>query len=274
MALVPFPGPQSGAHRKPPDDEDDDAAGAKMSFLEHLDELRKRIINSLIAVIVGVCLSFFFIDRIRDFLLAPAMRVLPKGSQLMYTEPNEAFSFLIWVGFIAGGIVAAPYIMYQFWMFIAPGLYSHEKRMAVPFVAMSSAGFIIGALFNHYVVFPWMMVFFGSFNTADLRFMPKLDAVFDLYTKMLIGMGLIFQMPTIVYFLAKMRVITARFLWRNFRYAILIIFIIAAIITPTGDMVNQTVFAAPMIGLYLLSIAIAWIVNPRKRADEDTDKES
>src|SRR5262249_43211791 len=272
MALVPFPGPQSGVYRKPSDDEEEDGSGSKMSFLEHLDELRKRIINSLIAVAIGVCVSFLFIDQIRDFLLAPAMRVLPKGSQLMYTEPNEAFSFLLWVGFIAGGILAAPFIMYQVWLFIAPGLYSHEKRMAIPFVAMSSAGFIVGALFNHFVVFPWMMVFFGSFNTPDLKFMPKLDAVIDLYTKMLIGMGIIFQMPTIVYFLAKMRVITAGFLWRNFRYAILVIFIIAAIITPTGDMINQTVFAAPMIGLYLLSIGIAWIVNPRKPKSDEAER--
>ncbi len=239
-----------------------------MSFLEHLDELRKRIVNSLIGIVVGVCVSFFFIDRIGRFLLAPAQRILAPGSKLMYTEPNEAFSFYVWIGLIAGGVVAAPYIMYQVWLFIAPGLYANEKRMAIPFVAMSTIGFLVGALFNHYVVFPWMMVFFASFNTPDLLFMPKLDAVFDLYAKMLLGMGLIFQMPTIVFFLAKMRVITARFLWKNFRYAILIIFIIAAIITPTGDMVNQTVFAAPMVGLYLLSIAIAWIVNPRKKKGE------
>src|SRR5262249_4045691 len=162
-------------------------------------------------------------------------------SKLMYTEPNEAFSFYIWIGLIAGGVLAAPYIMYQFWLFIAPGLYAKEKRMAIPFVMMSSVGFVAGALFNHYVVFPWMMAFFQSFKTSDLTFMPKLDSVFDLYTKMLIGMGIIFQMPTIVYFLSKMRVITARFLWKNFRYAILVIFIIAAIITPTTDMVNQFV---------------------------------
>src|SRR5262249_18747074 len=155
-------------------------------------------------------------------------RSLPKGSQLIYTEPNEAFSFLLWSGMIAGTVLAAPYIMYQVWLFIAPGLYSHEKRMAVPFVAMSSIGFVVGAIFNHYIVFPLVMQFFGSFDTPDLKFMPKLDAVFDLYTKMLIGMGLVFQMPTIVFFLAKMQVVTARFLWRNFRYAILIIFILAA----------------------------------------------
>src|SRR5262249_38841258 len=127
MALVPFPGPQSGAYRPSPED-DDDASGAKMSFLEHLDELRTRIVRSLIGLVVGVCASFFFIDRIGRFLLAPAQRFLPAGSKLMYTEPNEAFSFYIWIGLIAGGVLAAPYIMYQFWLFIAPGLYAKEKR--------------------------------------------------------------------------------------------------------------------------------------------------
>jgi sec-independent protein translocase protein TatC len=109
-----------------------------------------------------------------------------------------------------------------------------------------------------------MMSFFASFNTADLVFMPRLEDVFDLYTKMLLGMGLVFQMPTIVYFLAKMRLVTARFLWRHFKYAILIIFIVAAVITPTGDMITQTVFATPMLGLYILSILIAWLVAPKR----------
>ena len=108
-----------------------------------------------------------------------------------------------------------------------------------------------------------MMTFFASFNTLDLRFMPKLDDVFGLYTKMLLGMGIVFQMPTVVFFLAKMKLVTARFLVRNFKYALLIIFVAAAVITPTGDMMTQMIFAAPMLGLYLLSIVIAWIVAPR-----------
>ena len=128
---------------------------------------------------------------------------------------------------------------------------------------MSTIGFLAGAAFNHYIVFPWMMAFFASFNTPDLVFMPRLDDVFDLYTKMLLGMGLVFQMPTVVFFLAKMKMVTWRFLARNFKYAFLIIFIVAAVITPTGDMITQTIFAAPMIGLYLLGIVIAWIVGPK-----------
>jgi sec-independent protein translocase protein TatC len=155
-------------------------------------------------------------------------------------------------------------------MFIAPGLYSNEKRLAIPFVLFTTIGFVLGAAFNHYVAFPFMMAFFASFNTPDLAFMPKLDDVFGLYTKMLLGMGIVFQMPTVVFFLAKMKLITARFLIKNFWYAFLIIFVVAAVITPTGDMMTQTIFAAPMVALYCLSIFIAWVVGPKRiRAAKD-----
>jgi sec-independent protein translocase protein TatC len=153
--------------------------------------------------------------------------------------------------------------MYQVWMFIAPGLYSNEKRMAFPFVFFTTAGFLLGAAFNHYIAFPFMMAFFASFNGVDLAFMPRLEDTFGLYTKMLLGMGVVFQMPTVVLFLAKLKLVTARFLVRHFKYAFLLIFIAAAVITPTGDMMTQAIFAAPMVGLYLLSIVVAWVVGPK-----------
>jgi sec-independent protein translocase protein TatC len=262
LALVPFPGPHTGSAAHALTQDDEDAPGGQMSFLEHLDELRKRIVHALLAVAAGVVVGFFFIDRISEFLLAPTRRILPAGSKMIYTQPGEAFSFDVQIALIAGVVFAAPVIAYQVWMFIAPGLYANEKRMAIPFVLLSTIGFLAGALFNHYVVFVWMMSFFASFNTPDLQFLPKLDDVFDLYTKMLLGMGLVFQMPTLIYFLAKMKLVTWRFLLRSFKYAILIIFIAAAVITPSGDMITQTIFAAPMIGLYLLGIFIAWIVGP------------
>jgi len=235
-----------------------------MSFLEHLDELRKRIVNAAIAIGVGILISFTFIQKIYSFLMAPTMSQLPAGSRLIYTEPGEAFSLYIQLSMIVGAIIASPFIMYQVWMFIAPGLYSNEKRMAIPFVPFSTLGIVGGAVFNHYIMFPWMMHFFASFNTQDLVFMPKLDSVFSLYTKFLLAMAAVFQMPTLVYFLAKMKVITARFLIAQFKYAVLLIFIISAVITPTGDPVTQTVFAAPMVGLYILGIVIAWVVGPKR----------
>ncbi len=270
MALVPFPGTQGGAYKAlPPDDEDEDLGVGKMSFLEHLDELRKRIVRSCIAIALGIVVTFAFIQPIFNFILAPTRKALPPGVKLIYTQPGEAFSLYITVALIAGVVVAAPYIMYQVWMFIAPGLYSNEKRMAIPFVLFTTVGFLGGAAFNHYVSFPFMMAFFASFNTPDLAFMPKLEDVFGLYTKMLIGMGIVFQMPTIVYFLAKLRLVTWRFLAAQFKYAFLLIFIIAAVITPTGDMMTQTIFAAPMVGLYVLSIGIAWLVGPKRLKDAD-----
>jgi sec-independent protein translocase protein TatC len=270
MALVPFPSPQSGALPIPPDEDDDNSAAGRMSFLEHLDELRKRIVNSAIAIGVCVVHGFAFINRIVDFILAPTRGALPPGVKMIYTEPGEAFSLYIQISLIMGVVLAAPIIMYQVWMFIAPGLYSNEKRLAIPFVLFTTIGFVAGAAFNHYIAFPFMMAFFASFNTPDLAFMPKLDDVFGLYTKMLLSMGIVFQMPTVVFFLAKMKLITARFLISNFKYAFLIIFVVAAVITPTGDMMTQTIFAAPMVALYLLSIGIAWVVGPKRiRAAKD-----
>ena len=122
--------------------------------------------------------------------------------------------------------------------------------------------------FNHYVAFRFIMVFFASFNSVDLRFMPRIEDVFGLYTKMLLGIGIVFQMPTVVYFLARMRLVTARFLARNFKFAVLLIFVVAAVITPTGDPMTQTIFAAPMIVLYLISIVVAWAVQKKKPADD------
>src|SRR5262252_356890 len=231
MTLVPFPGKQAGAYKAlPPDDEDDDSLSGKMSFLEHLDELRKRIVNSCIAIAVGVVLTFAFIEKIFNFILAPTRRALPPGVKMIYTQPGEAFSLYITVALIAGVVVAAPYIMLQVWMFIAPGLYAKEKRMAYPFVALTTIGFVLGAAFNHWVAFPFMMTFFASFNTAELAFMPKLDDVFGLYSKMLVGMGIVFQMPAVVFFLAKMKLVTAQFLIAQFKNAFLVIFIVAAVI--------------------------------------------
>jgi sec-independent protein translocase protein TatC len=272
MALVPFPGGKTGALQVPPEDpfDKDEFAEGKMSFLEHLEELRKRIINAVLGVAVGIGLSFFFIQRIYEFLTAPALATLPEGSRLIYTQPTEAFSLYIQISLISGAVFAGPWIMYQVWRFIAPGLYANEKRFVVPFVLFSTIGFLAGAAFNHYVAYPFIMTYFASFNTPNLVYMPQLSYVFGLYVKMLLGLGLIFQMPTVVFFLAKMRVLTARFLLKQFKLAVLLIFITAAVVTPTGDPMTLMIFAAPMIGLYLVSIGIAFIVGPKRLKGADT----
>jgi sec-independent protein translocase protein TatC len=256
--------PAGFSHAQLPPDDDPNPRLGGLSFLEHLEELRKRLVRACIAVAVGAVIAFFFIDRIVAFVFAPMRKALPPGAKLIYTAPGEAFGLYVNIALIAGVAIASPFVMYQVWRFIAPALYSNEKRFAVPFVVLSSAGLLGGALFSHYVVFPSMIAFFGIYSSPELQFMPRVADSFGLYTKMLLGMALVFQMPTLIFFLAKMQVVTARFLIVNIKYAVLIIFIVAAVLTPGGDPWNQTVFAAPMVVLYLLGIGIAWAVAPRQ----------
>ena len=259
MATVP--------HLVPPDESDDEPGAGQMGFLEHLDELRTRLIRSCIAIGIGMLVAFFFVDQIGAFVLGPTLRVLPAGDTLIYTKASEGFSFYLDVALIGGLVLSAPFVMYQVWRFIAPALYAKEKGYVIPFVLLSTAGSLGGALFTHYVMFPGMMQFFASFKSPLMRFVPRVEDTFELYKNMMIGMVVVFQMPTLVFFLAKMRLVTARFLWRHIKYAILIIFIAAAVLTSSGDVWNQTVYAAPMIALYLISIVIAWLVGP-KRVEE------
>ena len=257
MALVPFS--PSRSPRKSQQPLISEGLFANINILEHLDNFRKRIVRSLIAVCIGVLIGFAAINPVFDFVMGPTRRALPPGSKLIYTQPGEAFSLYIQIALIIGIIIAMPYVMYQLWRLIGPLMPKSTRKFAIPFVLFTTLGFVAGAAFTHYIAFPYMMGFFASFNTPDLQFLPKLEDVFDLYSKMMLGMGAVFQMPTVVFFLAKAGLVSARFLWRSFRYAFLIIFIVAAVITPTGDMVTQTIFAAPMVGLYILSIIIAWI---------------
>lgn len=276
MALVPFPGSNTAVRYDDPDDDpdrphgDEDGAGGKMSFLDHLDELRRRLIWAIVAIGAGFGIALFFIDRIFGFIMRPLAATLPKGAKMIYTEPTEAFMLRLKVAALAAVVFAAPAVMLQLWLFIAPGLYRREKRMALPFVISSSLLFVAGAAFNHYVVFPTAFRFFGSFGTEYMEFLPRISPVFSLYSQLLLAFGLIFQMPVLVFTLARLGLVTAGFLWRNTKYAILIIFIIAAVITPTSDVVTQTLMAAPMILLYLISIAIAGMFGKKRmRRGED-----
>ena len=272
MALVSFP----GAAAPDPDDDrrieltDPDVledAGAKMSFLDHLDELRKRLIACVYGLIVGCVIGFYFVDRIQEFIWLPLFHQLG-GGKFMYTQGFEPFMLTMKIGALAGLFVALPFIMYQVWLFIAPGLYSHEKKMAIPFVFFCTAFFLTGAAFCHFVAFPWTWKFFLGWETTYMEFRPAIGPAFSLYVKMILGFGLIFQMPTVVYFLARMGVVTAWFLLRNTKYAVLAIFIIAAVISPGTDIVSQVLMAGPMLGLYGVSILVAWAFAKRPTADE------
>jgi sec-independent protein translocase protein TatC len=265
VALVPFPSKTSVAAPPDPDfdQDDDDSAGGRMSFLDHLDELRRRIIYTVVSVFVGFVIAFAFINQIFDFIMRPLQQMLPPGQTLIYTDPTEAFILYIKIALIAGLILASPAVMTQVWLFVAPGLYANEKRWAIPFILMSSFFFVMGAAFSHYVVFPLTWRFFVSFTTDILTFTPRVEPAFSIYLRLVLAFGLVFQMPTLVLFLARMGLVSARFLIRNFKFAVLLMVIASAVITPDGGGVSLVAMTGPMILLYGLSIALAWLFGTR-----------
>lgn len=266
MALVPFPSATPG------DDEDPetfDDSGSKMSFLEHLDELRKRLIYIVYSLLAGCVVAFIFITKIFDFIMRPMQQVLGPGGHLQFTSGAEPFMLWIKIGFLVGIFLSSPLILWQIWKFIAPGLYSHEKKFAIPFVAMSTFFFTAGGLFAHYIAFPWTWAFFAGFQNDYMIFVPKVDEAFAMYSKMILAFGIIFEMPTLVFFLARMGVVTAGLLLKYFKYAFLAIFIIAAVISPGTDWASQVMMAAPMVLLYILSIGIAYVFQRRRLPDAD-----
>jgi sec-independent protein translocase protein TatC len=254
---------------RPLGDDLDDEGGGRMSFLDHLDELRRRLVASALSLAVGTLVAFLFIDRIFTFIMRPLYEKLPAGSKLIYTEPTEAFFLKLKIALLAGVVIGAPLIMLQLWLFIAPGLYAREKRFALPFIVMASVFFVAGAAFNHYVLFPIAWVFLAGFSTDYMMFMPRIAPVFSLYAMLMLAMGLIFEMPAVILVLARMGLVTAGFLWRHIKYAILIIFVAAAVITPTGDPMTQALMAGPMVALYIVSIGLAWIFGKRRRRAEE-----
>lgn len=239
-----------------------------MTFLEHLDELRKRITHAVGALFVGFLVSFVFIGRIEEFIYVRLTEYLP-GKRLIFTEPGEAFFLMLKMAALTGVLIASPYIMWQVWLFIAPGLYAKEKKLAVPFVIASSALFISGAAFSHYIVFPAAWNFFASFSNSYIEFMPRIDPVFGMYVKLMLALGLTFQLPVLIFVLARLGIVTAGWLMKNFRYAVLLIVIAAAVVTPDSSPVSQLLVAGPMVALYLIGTGAAWLFGKSKNSDQD-----
>ena len=273
MALVPFP---SQAPDRMPDEDidperesalDEQDAGGKMSFLDHLDELRRRILYAVGSVLVGFLIAIFFVFDIFNFVMRPMQQLLPAGQTLIYTDPTEAFMLHVKLALIAGLIIAGPLVFTQVWLFIAPGLYAHEKKLAIPFIAMSSFLFALGAAFSHYMVFPITWRFFVGFTNDILTFMPRVEPAFSIYLRLVLALGITFQLPTLVLFLARMGMITPRFMIRNFKYAVLIIMIAAAVLSPDGGGVGLVAMGAPVILLYVLSIGLAWMFAKERPKD-------
>ena len=238
-----------------------------MSFLQHLEELRMRIIRALLAVGVGFCACWYYAERIFGYMQKPIMTALSNHhleTKLVYLSPTEPFNMYLKVGFIAGLFVASPFVLYQLWAFVAPGLYKHEKRYVMPFMFFSVGLFLAGGYFGYRLVYPAALDFLIGYG-AQFSPMITIGEYTDLFLTIIIGLGVIFEMPILVFFLSLMGVISAGWMWRNLRYSILVIFIIAAIVTPTTDIMNMCIFAAPMVVLYVVSILIAYLFHPTRR---------
>ena len=238
-----------------------------MGFLEHLEELRRRIIYSLIAVAVGFFACWSYAERIYEVMQRPIILALQKNGiteKLVYLNPTEPFNLYLKVGLMAGLFVASPFVLYQVWLFISPGLYRNEKRYILPFMFSTVGLFLAGGYFGYKLVLPQALVFLIGYG-KEFQPMITLGEYSGLFLTIIIGLGAIFEMPILVFFLALMGIVTAGWMWRNLRYSILVIFVIAAILTPTTDILNMCIFAAPMVALYIVSIGVAWIVQPRQR---------
>jgi sec-independent protein translocase protein TatC len=236
----------------------------RMTFLEHLEELRVRLIRSVIALVAGFAVCWSFHERIFHFLTEPLRQAYP-GVRFITTGPSEALLLYMKMAFFVGIFVAAPFLLYQVWAFVAPGLYAHEKAYAVPFIVMGTLFFLGGAAFGHYVLFPTTFRFLIQFGGEDMQFLPKVDEYYSFYSWFLLGLGLVFQLPVVIFVLARIGLVTPGFLARNFKYAILAAFVLSAIITPTPDVMSQTMLAVPMLGLYLLGILVAWVFGRPRR---------
>jgi sec-independent protein translocase protein TatC len=241
-----------------------------MPLLAHLEELRKRIIFSILGILVGFLLCWSFAGRLFGLMQQPIIQALRHhgiAGGLVYLNPTDPFNLYLMVALVLGLFVASPFVFYQFWLFIAPGLYRTERRYVLPFLVSTVGLFLAGGLFGYKMVYPASLDFLIGYGE---RFQPMITIgeYTKLFVSIIVGLGLIFEMPIVVLFLALMRIITAQWMWRNLRYSILVIFILAAIVTPTADILNMCLFAAPMIALYAISMGVAWLVNSkRKRAE-------
>jgi sec-independent protein translocase protein TatC len=244
-----------------------------MSFLEHLDELRVRLVHAAVALCVGFGVCWGYREPIFHYLTSPLREAFP-DIKFIFTSPSEALLLYMKMAFFVGIFLAAPYILWQIWAFIAPGLYAHEKAYAVPFVLFGTLLFAGGALFGHYFLFPITFRFLGEFGGQDMTYLPKVDEYFTFYSWFLLGLGLVFQTPIVVFVLSRVGIVTPGFLIRNFKYAVLAAFVISAVITPTADMVVQTLVALPMLALYLLGVLVAFLFGRKRVAPETVSVEA
>lgn len=237
----------------------------RMGFFEHLEEFRRRLIASLIALAAAFGIAWSRAEWLFGILARPVRRFLPPGQNLAYTTLTEPFLLYFRVALLGGLILASPIILWQLWLFIAPALYRREKRLAIPFLFASVFFFLSGCAFGYLEAFPVVVGFLVGMG-SNFQAVITINEYLSTATKIILGLGICFELPIVIFFLTRMGVVTERWLLKKFKYAVLVVFVIAALITPTPDVATQTVFAVPMLLLYLLGIAISWV--SRKRRDK------
>ncbi|AMM41557.1 preprotein translocase subunit TatC [Candidatus Desulfofervidus auxilii] len=237
---------------------------SKLPFTTHLEELRRRLIYAVVAIVLGAIIAFLFAKQLFYFLAQPLVKILPANQPMIFTALTEAFFTYFKVALLAGFFLASPVVFYQLWKFIAPGLYEHEKKFVIPFVIFATLFFILGGAFAYYIVFPFGFKFFLGFSTDYLKLLPKMSEYFSLSLKLIFAFGIVFEMPVITFFLAKMGVVNGEMLSSKRRYAIVLVFVVAALLTPP-DVGTQLLMAGPLILLYEVSVWVARIFGRKSQ---------
>jgi sec-independent protein translocase protein TatC len=234
----------------------------KMTFLDHLEELRRRLMVSIAAVAAGFLLCWYFAEPIFAKLQEPLTKFLAPGDKLAYTRLTAPFFLYMKVSFFAGIFLAAPVILYQLWLFIAPGLYKRERRLAAPFILFGTVFFVIGGYFGYRFLLPATCSFFVE-TGKQFKQMVTVDDYFSFASTIILACGAVFETPILIFFLARLGIVTPAFLMQKFKYAVVLSFIIAAVVTPTPDMVTQAALAIPMILLYLIGVGVAFLFGKK-----------
>jgi sec-independent protein translocase protein TatC len=257
---------------KAPQQEEQTGELQEMTLMDHLGELRDRLVRSFIAALVGFLACYAFSKDLFKLMMAPLLEVIPPDSHLIFTALPEAFFTYVKVAFVAGLFLVSPYIFYQIWQFISPGLYEQERKYMIPIAFLSAIFFVCGALFGYFIVFPFGFEFFMGFADDLIKPMPSLREYFSFSLKLLLAFGLIFELPLFIFFLARLGLVTAASLRKKRKYAFLFAFIIAAILTPP-DGITQILMAGPLMILYEISIYVALVFGKKKPPSEQEDQE-
>jgi len=240
-----------------------------MSLLAHLEELRKRLTRMIIAALLGFLICYYFHETILEVMLRPLKMVLPQTSTIMTTELTEAFFVNMKAAFVAGVFLVSPYLFYQIWSFIAPGLYAQERKLAIPVSVFTALCFVAGACFGYFIVFPYGFKFLANYGVGEITFNPKLAEYYSMALGLLFAFGIIFEMPIFIFFLARFGIVSHQWLRTKRRIAIVILFIVAAIVCPNPDVVSMLLMATPMVLLYEISIWVAYFFGKKPKKEEN-----